>query len=80
MSQELKDKLKLARLLAGLSQSQAAAAWGMPRRTLIAWENDETTPRAFTLTQLNALLDGVIATHERPAPAPSASRSKRKSR
>ncbi len=80
MSQELKDKLKLARLLAGLSQSQAAAAWSVPLKTLISWENDARTPRGFTLNQLNAMLDGVIATHERPAPAPSASRSKRKSR
>ncbi len=61
MSEELKSKLKLTRAKLGLSQSQAAKAWGIPLRTLIGWENDARTPRGFALTQLNAMLDGLLA-------------------
>lgn len=61
MSEELKIKLKAVRAKLGLSQSQAAKAWGIPLRTLIGWENDQRTPRGFALTQLNALLDTAMA-------------------
>jgi DNA-binding transcriptional regulator YiaG len=60
MSKDLADKLKAARKKLNLSQSKAAAAWGMPVRTLINWENDNQTPRGFTLTQLNAMLDQIL--------------------
>lgn len=60
MSKELADKLKAAREKLGLSQAQAAEAWGMPRRTLISWENDQRTPRGFALQQLNQMLDEIL--------------------
>ena len=61
MSKELANKLKMAREKLGLSQAQAAQAWGIPKPTLIKWENDQRTPTGFSLTQLNAMLDGILA-------------------
>ena len=60
MSEELRNKLKAAREKHGLSQSQAAEAWGIPQRTLISWENDQYTPKGFTLTALLEKLDGIL--------------------
>ena len=61
MSQELRNKLKAAREKTGLSQSQAAKAWGIPLRTLISWENDQATPRGFALKAITELLDGILS-------------------
>jgi len=66
MSEELKRKLKLARLLLELTQKAMAEKMGIPMRTLIKWENDQATPRGFALTQLNAMLDALIAVAEKP--------------
>lgn len=60
MSKDLADKLKAARKNLNLSQSKAAEAWGMPKSTLVAWENKQRTPRGFTLTQLNTMLDKIL--------------------
>ena len=61
MSEELKRKLKAAREKLGLSQSQAAKKWGIPVKTLQAWEHNRQTPRGFALAHLNSLLDGLLA-------------------
>lgn len=61
MSEELRLKLKAARERLGLSQSQAAKAWGIPKGTLIKWENDQSTPRGFALAALNEKLDAILA-------------------
>jgi len=68
MSKELRRKLKAARAKLALSQSQAAAAWGVPLRTLINWENDQQTPRGFTLTALQAKLDAILAEPAKKSP------------
>ena len=60
MSQELRNNLKAAREKIGLSQSQAAKAWGIPLRTLISWENDERTPHGFALKAITEMLDGIL--------------------
>ncbi len=60
MSVELKEKLKRARKCHGLSQREAAEAWGVPLRTLISWENAQRTPSGFTLNRLNAMLDDLL--------------------
>lgn len=61
MSEELQRKLKAAREKAGLSQSQAAKAWGIPLRTLQKWEIDQATPRGLALKAINDLLDAILA-------------------
>lgn len=61
MSQELRNQLKMARQKTGLSQSQAAKAWGIPLRTLISWENDQATPRGFALKAISDLLEGILS-------------------
>jgi len=61
MSQELRNKLKAARQKTGLSQSQAAKAWGIPLRTLISWENDQYTPQGFALKAIMEMLDGILS-------------------
>lgn len=61
MSQELASKLKDARSKLGLSQSKAAAAWGIPLKTLQAWEIDQHTPRGFALNAIMEKLDAILA-------------------
>lgn len=61
MSEELANKLKEARRKLGLSQSQAAKAWGVPIKTLQAWEIDRNTPRGFTLKAINEKLDAILS-------------------
>jgi len=73
MSKELARKLQAARSKLGLSQSQAAEAWGIPVRTLQEWEQDGATPRGLALTAINQMLDRILA----PEPAKKAPRKKR---
>ena len=73
MSEELRRKLKAAREKQGLSQSQAAAAWGISVRTLQNWEADHQTPQGLALTAINNLLDGILGS----PPAKKAARKKR---
>lgn len=61
MSEELQRKLKAAREKAGLSQSQASEAWGIPLKTLQQWEQDKATPRGLALKAINELLDAILA-------------------
>lgn len=60
MSEELQRKLKEARKKLGLSQSQAAQKWGVPKATLQAWEQDRNTPTGFTLQSLMVMLDEIL--------------------
>lgn len=60
MSEELCRKLKAARENLGLSQSQAAQAWGVPLRTLISWENDQRTPRGLALQAIEEKLEKAL--------------------
>lgn len=68
MSEELRLKLKSARAKLGLSQSEAASAWGINKKTLISWENDLRTPRGFALTAILEKLDAILAAPEAKAP------------
>lgn len=79
MSEELRRKLKAARAKLGLSQSQAAAAWGVPLKTLHHWEQDRATPRGLALTAINQMLDAILAnppTHDKPAKKKAAAAQK----
>jgi putative transcriptional regulator len=61
MSEELRRKLKDARAKLGLSQAQFAKQIGMPRGTLIKWENDQSTPQGLSLKLINAMLDKILS-------------------
>jgi DNA-binding transcriptional regulator YiaG len=61
MSQELQRKLKAAREKLALSQSQLAEKLGIPLRTLQRWEQDQSTPPAFTLKTIEGRLDRILA-------------------
>jgi DNA-binding transcriptional regulator YiaG len=56
MSEQLARQLKELRAALGLSQTQAAARLGIPRRTLISWENDQRTPGGLAMEALQAKL------------------------
>lgn len=60
MSEELRRKLKAAREKLGLSQAQASKEWGIPKPTLISWENDQRTPTGFALKQIMGMLDKIL--------------------
>ena len=60
MSQDLKRKLKAARVKLGLSQAKFAAQMGIPVRTLQGWERDQSTPRGFALKALEDQLDAIL--------------------
>lgn len=75
MTQELRLKLKAARAKAGLSQSKAAKMWQVPLRTLIKWENDQSTPRGIGLVAINQILDSILSS---PPPSPPAKKAARK--
>jgi DNA-binding XRE family transcriptional regulator len=60
MSKQVADKLKKARAKLGETQVQFAKRLGVPARTLIAWENDQYTPRGLALEALNAKLDALL--------------------
>ena len=49
-----------ARAKLGLSQSEAAAEWGINTRTLQQWEQDQQTPKGFALTALMEKLDAIL--------------------
>ncbi|WP_009963140.1 helix-turn-helix transcriptional regulator [Verrucomicrobium spinosum] len=57
MSEELVRKLKAARERLSLTQKQMAEQLGTPLPTYIAWENDQRTPRGFTLKALLETLE-----------------------
>ena len=46
------DKLREARKLRKLSQDELAKLTGVSRRSVIAWENAEVTPRARTMKKI----------------------------
>ena len=60
---DLRDRLKRTREVLGLSQSQAAAKWGLPIRTLRAWENCQSLPGPFFLRLLLEWLERLVERH-----------------
>lgn len=60
MSKDVASKLKEARGKLGLSQAEAGKKWGIPKSTLISWENKQRTPRGFALEQLHKMLDEIL--------------------
>jgi putative transcriptional regulator len=50
------EQIKTARQRAGLSQAQAARAWGVSLRTLQEWEQGRSEPRGGTWETLRAKL------------------------
>ncbi|HOW64876.1 MAG TPA: helix-turn-helix domain-containing protein [Candidatus Paceibacterota bacterium] len=57
---DLSRKLKSVRESLNLSQSQAAAAWGISVRTLQEWEQGRHQPRGLALAQLEQILDKAL--------------------
>lgn len=51
------DRLSAAREAAGLEQKQLAKRIGVKTKTVAAWENDVTEPRAARLQMLSGLLN-----------------------
>lgn len=49
---DIASQIKQARVRAGLSQSQAALAWGVNTRTLQKWEQGSRTPTGRNLLKL----------------------------
>ncbi len=60
MSKELANKLRSARAKLEFTQKALAERLGVPTRTLIAWENDQYTPRGLALEALYAKLDAIL--------------------
>ena len=58
---ELRVQIKNARTKAGLSQSQAAEAWGVKVKTLQKWERAETAPRGLALKALLEIIAKIEA-------------------
>jgi DNA-binding transcriptional regulator YiaG len=50
------DRIKANREQAGLSQSQAASAWGISKRTLQGWEQGKQ-PRGLYLQAVERILE-----------------------
>jgi transcriptional regulator with XRE-family HTH domain len=75
-SGDLADRLRRARLLAGLEQAQLAAAMGVARTSISNYECGRTTPSAATFihwaqatgTPLDWLAQGVPAIHDNSTP------------
>lgn len=55
-SLRLSSQIQQARERLGLSQSEAAKAWGVPLSTLKKWEQATRTPRGETLDRLWPIL------------------------
>lgn len=53
-------RIKAAREKLTLSQSEAAARWGVNVRTLQDWELGRNEPRGFARTQLEKLLAEIL--------------------
>ena len=53
-------RIKAAREILAVSQSEAAAQWGVNVRTLQDWELGRNEPRGFARTQLEKLLADII--------------------
>ncbi len=53
-------RIKAAREKLAVSQSEAAAQWGVNVRTLQDWELGRNEPRGFARTQLEKLLADII--------------------
>lgn len=52
----LADRIQEARNRLNLSQSQAASAWGVSKRTLQEWEQGRHAPRGLALVALEKIL------------------------
>ena len=61
---ELSERLQSVRSQLGLSQSQAAKAWGINFRTLQAWEQGKRNPSRLALERLEQILDQAIKEHQ----------------
>jgi len=51
------DRIKAKREQAGLSQSQAARAWGFSKQTLQSWEQGRREPRGLYLQAVERILE-----------------------
>jgi len=54
----LAERIRLKRAREGLTQKQAAKAWGVSVGTLQFWEQGRSIPRGFALTLLEKFLKG----------------------
>lgn len=57
---DIAQRIKAAREKSGLSQSEAANAWGINPHTLQGWEIGRHSPRGFALNQLEKLLAEIL--------------------
>jgi DNA-binding transcriptional regulator YiaG len=54
----LAQRIRAARQKLNLSQSQAATAWGISKRTLQEWEQGRREPRGLALAALEGIISG----------------------
>lgn len=76
MNRTIAEQIKKGRAKAGLSQAQAARAWGVSVRTLQKWEQGTSEPRGGRWERLRAILAGSAAPAAKPKRA--AARPRRK--
>ena len=79
----LATEIKEARAKLGLSQSQAAKAWGISLATLQGWEQEYRQPRGLAMTKLREIIAAALsadkpasASSESPAPATTSRKPK----
>ena len=55
--EEIAARIKAKREQAGLSQSEAARAWGISKQTLQSWEQGRRAPRGLYLQAIERILE-----------------------
>ena len=63
----LATEIKEARAKLGLSQSQAAKAWGIPLATLQGWEQEYRQPRGLAMTKLREIIAAALLADKPPS-------------
>lgn len=73
----LSDDLKAARAKLGLSQSQAAKAWGVALSSLQDWEQGQHQPRGIGLKAIQEIVARINTEEASPSAPPVATSTKR---
>jgi len=67
-STRLAERIKEARNRLNFSQSQAAAEWGISKRTLQEWEQSRHDPRGLYREKIEAILAASAPKRRKPHP------------